>query len=179
MTKNRRTKMKARALAASTGATYTSALRQVTGAWTLEGAVGAEVEGILENKVPGMDLDAVGDLTSLNANLDLFEPTVQLLVPDLDTLDIDKISEYDGGTVAINITVEAELTWEGMMFKAQAYSAVQAGQVEFIDEDFDNHYSQVQVIANAPVIAKFTGIADPHTESIASMEFEGATVALL
>lgn len=178
MTKNRRTKMKARALAASTGSTYSSALRQLTSGWTLHGAVGADVEGTLENKVPGMDLDAVGDLGSLNANLDLFEPTVQSLVPDLDTLVIDQIGEYEGGTVAINVTVEAELTWEGLMFKAQAHSAVQAGEVEFIDEDFDEHYSLVQVAADERVTAEFIGIAEPHAESIESLEFEGATVGV-
>lgn len=175
MTANRRNKRKARALVASTGSNYTSALRKVTSGWTLHGAIGAEVEGTLENQVQGMDLEAVGDLESLNAQLGLFDPTIQSLAPKLDTLVVDQIGEYEGGTVAINVTVEAELTWEGLMFKA-AHSAVRAGQVEFIDEDFNDHYSLVQVIADEPVIATFVGIAEPHAESIESMEFQGATV---
>lgn len=176
MTKNRRNKMKARALAASSGSNYTSALRQVTSGWTLFGAVTGDAEGILEKQVPGIDLDVVGDLVSLNADLRLFEATVQSMVANFDTLVVEETGEYEGGTVTINATVEAELVWEGLMMKAQAYSAVEAGQVEFIDADFNDHYSLVQVTEDEPVTVVFIGVADPHAESIESLEFEGATV---
>jgi hypothetical protein len=178
MTKNRRNKRKARGLAASTGSNYTSARRQVTGGWTLYRAVAADVEAILDKQLPGMSLESVGDLVLLNEHLDLSEATVQSLVADFDTLVVQTAEEFEGGTQAIHATVEAELVWEGLLMKMQAHALVQSGGAEFIDADFNDHYSLVQIVEDEPVTATLTGIADPHAESIESLNFDGVALAI-
>lgn len=97
----------------------------------------------------------------------------QFDIPDGST-DIQVDEEFEGGTVACDVTSRGTLTVEALMAKGDAINAAEAGEAEIFEADFNRHYSSV--IFEVEVEVAFEAILSPEYEGIENFRFAGATV---
>jgi len=86
----------------------------------------------------------------------------------------EDVDEYDGGTVAMTAFADAELVLEGLMAKADAFSAADSGTVTVIDPDWNRHSARVLVEGTVMLELEFNAIASPADEAIEDFELVAA-----
>lgn len=107
--------------------------------------------------------------------IDVTEPTVGGLDPDENTVEVQIDEEYEGGTLACNVTANAVLSIEALMSKASAYASAENGLVRIFDAEFNDHYASV--IFDINVELTFLGILNPEYESVEDLTYDGAVMA--
>jgi hypothetical protein len=67
---------------------------------------------------------------------------VTAVIPDLSTVTINMHERFEGETVIGDVSVEAEVHYEGFVFKADSYSDNRKWAV--VDSDWNDHYVLVE-----------------------------------
>lgn len=99
-------------------------------------------------------------------DLRLHEPTVGELALRPWTTYSQAYDEYEGGTLATTVFVQAELHVEGHMFKSEALASADSGAASVLEFDFNEHYAQVALGQTLVVEIEFNAIVTPDAESV-------------
>ena len=134
-------------------------------------------EELLRDKIEGACLELVGE--EIGPSYEGFAPyfefeiadvesaTVTAVTPNLPTVSIDVHERFEGETVIGDVSVEAEVLYEGFVFKADAYPDTRPWTV--VDSDWNDHYVLVEgelltelkyrfVVNNEDVTLEFDGV---------------------
>lgn len=141
----------------------------------IEGAPQGECDRLIGETIhPTHTRGADGIAVDLTLPSGMTEPTVhQLDIPDA-CVDVQVDEEFEGGTLACNVTAAGMLTIEGIMSKADAINAAEAGEVQIFEAGFNRHYSSVTF--DVEVEVTFEAILNPEYEGVEDFRFAGATV---
>lgn len=93
-----------------------------------------------------------------------------------ETVIVDVVDEYEGGTTASNAQAEIELYVDGIMTKSDAIAAEASGLVVIIDYDLNRHDALVSIIAAIPAQVDFEAIATAEVESVEELRLVGGTL---
>jgi hypothetical protein len=120
-------------------------------------------EALAYVEVSDMDFGGFGTWAEAGASIDVVEP-------DLDTIDWRRVETYDGGTDVGVVEVEAEVSFEGYMHKSQ----VDVRVVTVLDFDWNEHYSRVAFKAEHPWRLKFQYLYNPGERP--ELSYEGVVL---
>jgi hypothetical protein len=185
MTRDKKAKKAARAYADATGISYTAARRSalihealfepLSIEELLEGAPQGACNGLIGEPIKLLDNpNAIGVSVDLDLPEAMSDPSVhQFDVDDTSTI-VYVAEEYEGGTLACNVTSTGTLTVETTMSKSDAISAAEAGEVRILEADLNRHYSTV--VFDVEVEATFNAIVNPEFQTVESFSFDGVAV---
>jgi hypothetical protein len=93
------------------------------------------------------------------------DPTVEEVIPRIETLVLDEHESFDGGTQIGSAAVEATVEFEGFMYKADYYGSDH--EWHLLDGDWNRHY--VKVSGTFDTELEFRYVADPS--DLLALEF--------